>query len=94
MKDLAKFDTELRQLLEKNARPFVCDGSPLACDIFLVGANPATAMNRPFWEFWDSNDGFDKKAWYIEYKRERKERPLRCSRCAPLGHSSIMLTFL
>ena len=27
-------------------RPFVCEGSPLTCDVFLVGFNLATTMCR------------------------------------------------
>jgi hypothetical protein len=30
-------------------RPFVCEGSPLTCDVFLVGFNLATTMCRDLW---------------------------------------------
>jgi hypothetical protein len=51
-------------------RPFVCDGSPLECEVFIVGFNPATSVG--FWEFWDTGHGFDKKAWFEAYKKKKQ----------------------
>ena len=56
-------------------RPFVCDGSPLECDAFLVGFNPARRMSVDFWDFWSDSYGFDKSAWFERYKEEQETRP-------------------
>ena len=56
-------------------RPFVCDGSPLDCKVFLIGNNPATKMSTDFWDFWDSEYGFHKSAWYEAYKADRQGEP-------------------
>ena len=58
-------------------RPFICDGSPYDCHVFIVGFNPATDSNTDFWTFWDNERGFDKRAWYENYLRDRKNRPLK-----------------
>lgn len=82
MNALAIFENELTSLIgrptkPRKLRPFVCEGSPLECDVFIVGLNPATKMSADFWQFWRSDHGFDKKAWFEAYKKERKLRPLR-----------------
>jgi hypothetical protein len=53
-------------------RPFVCSGSPLGCDVFIVGCNPATAMDTDFWSYWRVGYGFDKDAWLADYKAQRR----------------------
>ena len=55
-------------------RPFVCDGSPLDCRVFLVGINPATDMPENFWDarFWNDGSGFDKEKWLVAYRAVRK----------------------
>src|SRR5271166_3410947 len=64
---LTDFDVKLKSLTDHLpcARPFVCEGSPLACDVFIVGVNPAT--NVPFWPFWQPSYGFNKKTWWAAY---------------------------
>lgn len=57
-------------------RPFVCEGSPLDCRVFIVGFNPATEMTVDFWEFWTPGYGFNKTAWFDAYKVERLNKPL------------------
>ena len=52
-------------------RPFVCDGSPLDCRVFLVGINPATGMSGNFWDFWDDDSGFNREQWRERYVAER-----------------------
>ena len=59
------------------SRPFVCEGSPLDCRVFIVGFNPATEMSADFWEFWTPGYGFNKAAWFDAYKAERRNKPLR-----------------
>lgn len=73
------FEKELAVLIgaPTDLRPFVCDGSPLECDVFIVGFNPATTMSADFWQFWRSGEGFDKEAWLEAYKKDRQVRPLR-----------------
>ena len=60
-----EFKSELQKLVgtSTTARPFVCEGYPMECDVFIVGINPATAMQSDFWSFWD-NDQFDKRKWF------------------------------
>jgi hypothetical protein len=70
--DFKEFDRRLREITgeDTRVRPFICDGSPLTCELFVVGLNPATEV--PFWPFWNPERGFDKDAWYAEYLRCRK----------------------
>ena len=72
---------KLEEILAKdpNVRPFVCDGRPEECRVFIVGTNPATAMREPFKDFWSSESGFDKKAWFKSYgdQRDGKWSPTR-----------------
>jgi len=76
--NLANFEKQLTDLVGRptETRPFVCDGSPLECQVFLVGYNPATDMSVDFWDFW-TDRGFDRTLWYAEYLRERATRPLK-----------------
>ncbi|WP_278362221.1 hypothetical protein [Stutzerimonas kunmingensis] len=57
-------------------RPFVCEGSPLDCKVFIVGFNPASNMDAGFWDFWRAGYGFDKAAWFDVYRYERRVKPL------------------
>lgn len=63
------FDCKLRVITDEHAanRPFVCDGSPLECRVFVVGFNPVSSV--PFWPFWQPPRGFDKASWNAEYLR-------------------------
>jgi hypothetical protein len=76
---LTEFESSLEQLIGRptDLRPFVCDGSPLDCKVFIVGFNPATPMPQDFWQFWKPGVGFDKSAWLEAYKQDRQTRPLR-----------------
>jgi hypothetical protein len=82
MTTLDQFEAELRHLIgeQTDVRPFVCNGSPLTCKAFIVGFNPATEMTANFWDFWRPGFGFEKDAWFAEYKAERQRRPLRQGR--------------
>lgn len=73
------FYEELSTRLNKNNsdRPFVCDGNPLECSIFIVGFNPATEMTATFREFWNVESGFDKKTWLDAYIQERESKPFK-----------------
>jgi len=58
-------------------RPFICDGNPLDCEVFIVGINAATEMEKDFWTFWSDNTGFNKKEWLETYILERSLKPLK-----------------
>jgi hypothetical protein len=78
MNDLLEFKIKLFKKLKlyKDPRPFVCDGNPLDCNIFIVGINPATKMEMNFEDFWNET-GFDKQKWLEAYKDERANAPLK-----------------
>ena len=77
-RSLDDFETDLERLIGRptSLRPFVCDGSPLDCEAFIVGFNPATTMSRGFWDFWRRGYGFERQLWFDAYKEERASRPL------------------
>lgn len=52
-------------------RPFVCEGSPLDCPVFIVGYNPATRMDGDWWRHWDDRHGFRKADWLQAYRAQR-----------------------
>jgi hypothetical protein len=73
---LHKLERELRRLLhrQEHLRPFVCDGDPTKCRIFIVGTNPATTIEKSFWDFWEIGYGFKKHEWQQEYHAARAAR--------------------
>lgn len=76
---ISEFKVELSKKLEKfdKHRPFICDGNPLNCEIFIVGINAATEMEKDFWQFWKDDYGFNKAKWFERYIRERELKPLK-----------------
>lgn len=76
---LREFERDLEGVVgsQTRLRPFICEGSPIGCQVFIVGFNPATTMDATFWDFWRPGEGFDKSAWFEAYKNERASRPLR-----------------
>jgi hypothetical protein len=69
---LAVFRHDLTELMVKpNLRPFLCNGSPLACSAFIVGFNPATSLDGSFWRYWDDVSGYDKSAMMRDYLQTR-----------------------
>jgi hypothetical protein len=50
-------------------------GSPIDCDVFIVGYNPATAMDGDWWGDWRPGRGFDRDAWWTEYLAQRGGKP-------------------
>ena len=82
MNQLAALENQLESLIGRptDLRPFVCDGSPLDSEVFIVGLNPASAMATDFWDFWEPGIGFDKPRWFDAYKAERQRRPLKPGR--------------
>jgi hypothetical protein len=79
MTALEEFETGLAAIIGRPTalRPFVCDGSPLECRVFVAGFNPASMMSAGFWQFWNPQRGFDKASWLQAYKAERMSRPLK-----------------
>jgi hypothetical protein len=55
-------------------RPFVCEGSPLDCEVFIVGYNPATKMEGDWWRFWKPGYGYQKRIWFNEYLVQRGDK--------------------
>ncbi len=68
MSELKAFDVKLREIAGDAVRPFLCTGSPLECEVFLVGINPATDI--PLWAYWSNETGCDKKGWLEAYVRK------------------------
>jgi len=71
------------------ARPFVCRGSPVGCEVAEVGINPGT--DTPFWPYWNIAWGFDKDGWLADYltrngrfKSTRDRIEVLCQKLAPL----------
>lgn len=77
--NLQEFDTAIRKLVPPNSRPFLCEGSPLDCELFIVGNNPGT--ETPFWDYWELPYGCRKSAWLADFwKRHKGERkPVRAN---------------
>lgn len=79
MTNLTQIRTRLQALMDdERLRPFVCDGSPLDCRVFIVGANPATTLKHGFWHYWSDQGGFNKGAFtqdYLALRRSRGARP-------------------
>jgi hypothetical protein len=69
---LSEFRSGLDKLLPSPfSRPFLCNGSPLQCRIFIVGFNPAREVEKPFWSFWSDSFGFRKAEFIHELKQLR-----------------------
>jgi hypothetical protein len=71
--NLDQFKAGLVNIIDEPStmRPFVCEGSPLDCDVFIVGYNPATEMQGDWWSFWKRDYGFQKHMWKQEYLNQR-----------------------
>jgi hypothetical protein len=50
------------------SRPFLCEGSPIGCEVFLIGLNPAVAAD--WWSCWNHETGFDRKKWIRNFEKE------------------------
>lgn len=76
---LKAFENELAALIGRptDMRPFVCDGSPLECSVFIVGLNAASNLHVDFWTHWSMEKGFDKHQWFECYKENRRKQPLK-----------------
>lgn len=72
---MSDFAEKLARIIGKPStqRPFVCDGFPSNCSVWIVGYNAATT-GGDWWRFWSSENGFDLASWRSDYDAERKER--------------------
>lgn len=77
MVTMIEFDKAIRELTGEHieARPFLCEGSPFGCEIFLVGINPGTPT--PFWPRWRLPYGCYKQEWLSDYLRRPGQKPTR-----------------
>jgi len=72
---MSDFAEQLAGIIGKPStqRPFVCDGFPSNCPVWIVGYNAATT-GGDWWRFWYSEYGFDLASWRGDYDAERKKR--------------------
>lgn len=92
---LEKFSAHLKDLLiDDYQRPFVCQGSPLDCPVFVVGVNAATD-SIPFWDHWITEQGFHYDAWLAQYQAGRLATPSakgrRKSRVSPTRRNLTLI---
>ena len=72
---LSEFREQLTALMvERTERPFVCDGSPLQTQVFVVGLNPATTLREDYWSFWSDSTGFDRGNFDRKYGDVRPKK--------------------
>tara|TARA_B110000483_G_scaffold242513_1_gene328594 strand:+ start:2301 stop:2825 length:525 start_codon:yes stop_codon:yes gene_type:complete len=60
-------------------RPFVCRGFPSDSIAIVVGENPATPMQRDWWDYWRNDSGFDYEEFVSSYMQEREKIGRRIS---------------
>ncbi len=53
-------------------RPFVCDGYPTESHVLIIGTNPATTLNMDWWDWWNSDRGFDYDLFMSRYINARR----------------------
>lgn len=65
---LTEFSEQLRAIVPEGEglRPLLCEGNPLACEVAIIGINPATTT--PFWPYWNDQSGMKRAAWIEAYK--------------------------
>lgn len=57
-------------------RPFVCGagGFPEHHNVIVVGQDPSTRLDTNWWDYWDSETGFDYDRFIAEYVKTRKNQ--------------------
>lgn len=72
---IESFDDKLASIIGKpsSQRPFVCNGQPASCRVWVVGYNAATT-GGDWWNYWAAETGFDYTAWRQSYDAERAAR--------------------
>lgn len=72
MNALAQFHADLSSRMSPtDTRPFICDGDPLRCRVFIVGFNAASDL--PFEDFWSDSCEFDRDRFLGAYRVRRVE---------------------
>jgi hypothetical protein len=73
--ELDRFERGLAGIIGRptDLRPFVCEGSPLDCPVFIVGYNPATTLDGDWWRFWMPGHGYRKTMWWDAYRAHRTQ---------------------
>jgi len=77
---LSKFRSDLERFVDLDdplSRPFVCNGSPLDCQIFIVGFNPARHLKKSFLNYWNDNTGFNKDQWLVDFYQQHNNARTR-----------------
>lgn len=55
--------------------PFICNGKPINCNVFIVGTNPSSTVSWS--QFWDyDSEAFDKNSWAKVDEQERAAKKL------------------
>lgn len=69
------FEEELSRIIGRpsSQRPFVCNGHPGSCPVWVVGHNAATP-GGDWWQHWKTGTGFDKGSWLSSYLEDRVAR--------------------
>jgi hypothetical protein len=72
---MKEFEEQLTRIIGKPSkqRPFVCQGFPSNCSVWIVGYNAATC-GGDWWRFWSSENGFALASWRSDYDARRKAR--------------------
>jgi hypothetical protein len=64
---LKEFREEIEAYAFDRCWPFICDGSPFNCEIFVVGYNAATTLRNNFWRYWSDEFGLDRDAFMRDF---------------------------
>ena len=75
MIDTIDWATQLRHIVGSplcGQRPFVCDGNPTESHVLIIGTNPATPLNMDWWDWWNSERGFDYDLFMCRYINARR----------------------
>lgn len=74
--------------------PFTCrNGFPDADDVIIIGQKEATNLDRNWWDWWNTESGFDYerfRAYYLDYRRTIGKRRMESDtrRCLNRIHDS------
>lgn len=94
MQDFSLFEQELFDLVgtASDLRPFICEGSPLLCDVFIVGYNPATTTGQQFLSYWESGYGMRREHVLADIKAIRATQKTKTGRPkAKFSHSRMTI---
>ncbi len=75
MTETIDWATQLRHIVGSplyGQRPFVCEGYPTESHVLIIGTNPATPLNMDWWDWWNSERGFDYDLFMSRYINARR----------------------